>query len=77
MFLTTYIITNIFYLIYSFRSASKISCLFLICILTFFRLKQLISHLKEDDATEVDTETVISNLEYISEVIQAIVLKTE
>ena len=73
MLLITYIITCVFYLRYAF----KISCLFLICILTFFRLKQLISHLKEDDATEVDTETVISNLEYISEVIQAIVLKTE
>ena len=42
-----------------------------------FRLKQLISHLKEDDAAEIDTETVISNLEYISEVIQVIISKTE
>ena len=42
-----------------------------------FRLKQLIAHLKEDDSTEVDTETIISNLEYISEVVHAIALKTE
>merc|ERR1719322_1378678 len=41
------------------------------------KLKNLINHLKEDDITEVDSETVISNLEYISEVIQAIILKTE
>ena len=42
-----------------------------------FRIKHLIGHLKEDDGTEMDTETIISNLEYISEVLQAIVLKTE
>ena len=43
----------------------------------FFRLKQLIGHLKEDDVGEIDTETVISNMEYISEVLQAIISKTE
>ena len=42
-----------------------------------FRLKQLICHLKEEDTAEIDTETIISNLEYISEVVQSIVLKTE
>ena len=45
--------------------------------LLHFRIKHLIGHLKEDDGTEMDTETIISNLEYISEVLQAIVLKTE
>ena len=42
-----------------------------------FRLKQLICHLKEEDTTEIDTETIISNLEYISDVIQSVVLKAE
>ena len=46
-------------------------------ILLHFRIKHLIGHLTKDDGTEMDTETIISNLEYISEVLQAIVLKTE
>ena len=41
------------------------------------RLKQLICQLKEDDTAEIDTETIISNLEYIDEVIQSIVVKNE
>lgn len=40
------------------------------------KLKQLVSRLKGDDSP-IDTDVLVSNLEYISEVVQLIVAKTE
>ena len=39
-----------------------------------FRMKHILSKLKED---AIDQETLISNLEYVSEVMHAVVNKTE
>ena len=43
---------------------------------SIFRLKQLIGHLRED-ATAIDPDTLISNLEYVADVVSWMASKTE